>query len=341
MKNKMSKGSLITKLVIDAILVAFLLVIILRKNIFPGDSIVYNMYDPNYAMNAWVIVLKTLVIVIGCILVMQISNLLLLLPEKIKNNSAKTALLLIANLVKYGAAIAMVIMCLAAWGVDTTTLVTASGVLALIIGLGCQTLVSDVVSGIFMLFEGDIKVGDIVVVNGWRGTVQQIGLRRTKIIDAVGNINFVNNSSISSIINNTQALSVAVIEVGTEYNESIQRIEEVIAKGLPEMKKNIPAIVNGPYYKGVSALGESSVNIKLVAECKEEDKYQVERDMNREIKMLFDKYQIGIPFNQVVVNYRDPNEGDKTQYKGSQKKNGEFIAEQKAASKGIEEQDKE
>lgn len=339
-EKKVSKGWLITKIAINAVFIAFLIVIIIRQYIFPGTSIIYNMYNPDYATNIWVKILKTLVIVVGCILVIEVSGLILRLPSKIKNNTAKTIILLVANLVKYGAAIAMVFMCLSAWGVDTTTLVTASGVLALIIGLGCQSLVSDIVSGIFMLFEGDIKVGDIVVVNGWRGTVQQIGLRRTKIEDAVGNVNFVNNSSISNIINNTKALSIASIEVGTEYNESIQRIEEVIQKALPEMKKNIPAIVEGPFYKGVSALGESSVNIKLIAKCEEENKYQVERDMNREIKILFDKNKINIPFNQVVVNYRDPNEEDKTQYQGNKKKNDQFNAEQKELSKGIEDQDK-
>ena len=189
-----------------------------------------------------------------------------------------------------------------------------------------------------MLFEGDIKVGDIVVIDGWRGTVKQIGLRRTKIEDAVGNINIVNNSSISNIINNTQDLSVAVVEVGTEYNESILRIEEVIEKALPEMKKHIPAIVDGPFYKGVSALGESSVNIKLMAQCHEEDKYQVERDLNREIKLLFDANGINIPFNQVVLNTRDPNEPDKTHYVPKKESTKSFAQEQAELSKDLEEQ---
>ena len=163
-------------------------------------------------------------------------------------------------------------------------------------------------------------------------------LRRTKIEDAVGNINIVNNSSISNIINNTQDLSVAVVEVGTEYNESILRIEEVIEKALPEMKKHIPAIVDGPFYKGVSALGDSSVNIKLMAQCHEEDKYQVERDLNREIKLLFDANKINIPFTQVVLNQRDPNEPDKTQYVPKKESTKNFAAEQAELSKDLEEQ---
>ena len=74
----------------------------------------------------------------------------------------------------------------------------------------------------------DFKVGDVVVINGWRGTVQTIGIRTTKIIDAAGNVNIVNNSSISNIINNTKELSVAIITCGIDYQESLERVEAIL-----------------------------------------------------------------------------------------------------------------
>ena len=341
-KKKGFKVGILLRIAFCIIFAAFIVVIALRSKLFPGDSLIYNMYDRNYepagAEKAWIGLLKTGMIFSICFLVFQISHACVKLSDAIKNNSAKTTLLLLGNLFKYAAAIAFVLVTLAAWGVDTAAIVTGSAVLALVIGLGCQSLIADIVAGIFMLFEGDIKVGDIVVIDGWRGTVQQIGLRRTKIEDAVGNINIVNNSAISNIINNTQDLSVAVVEVGTEYNESIIRIEEVIQKALPEMKEHVPAIVEGPFYKGVQRLGESSVDIKLVAKCKEEDKYQVERDLNREIKLLFDANNINVPFNQIVLNTRDPNEPNKTQYKPRTAKTEKFVKEQAELSKDIEEQ---
>ena len=317
---------------------AFVALIFLRGFWAPGDSLIRNMYEEDFAVNVWARLLKTAMIFAICFLIFQVSHGLVKLSDMIKNNSAKTTLLLLGNLCKYAAAIAFVLVTLGAWGVDTAAIVTGSAVIALVIGLGCQSLIADIVAGIFMLFEGDIKVGDIVVIDGWRGEVKQIGLRRTKIEDAVGNVNIVNNAAISNIINNTQELSVALVDVGTEYNESILRIEEVIEKALPEMKEHIPAIVEGHYYKGVSALGESSVNIRLVAKCKEEDKYQVERDMNRELKLLFDANGINIPFNQVVLNTRDPNEHDKTQYKPLNASTENFAKEQAELSKNIEEQ---
>ena len=326
------------KCAVCLVFVAYILVIHLRSKIFPGDSLLFNLYSTQYDLDTVARLLRTLMILSYCYVIMQLSNIVAFASEKIKANGAKTTMLLLGNVAKYAAAIVFVFMTLSVWGVDTAAIMTGGAVIALVVGLGCQSLIADIVAGIFMLFEGDIRVGDIVVIDGWRGTVKQIGLRRTKIEDAVGNINIVNNAAISNIINNTRDLSVAAVEVGTEYNESILRIEEVIMKALPDMKKNIPAIVEGPFYKGVQSLGESCVNIKLVAKCKEEDKYQVERDLNRELKILFDANGINIPFNQIVLNTRDPKEPDKTQYKPKKASTQNFAKEQAELSKDIEEQ---
>ncbi len=326
------------KLAVCVVFVAYVVLVLLGSKIFPKESLMSNIFADENKEIVYVRIAKTGYVIALCYVIMQLSNIFVWLSAKIKSNGLKTTLLLLGNIVKYAAAIAIVLIALGIWGVDTTAIVTGAGVLTLVIGLGCQSLISDIVAGIFMLFEGDIKVGDIVVIDGWRGTVQQIGLRRTRIQDAVGNINIVNNSSISNIINNTQDLSVAIVDVGTEYNESIIRIEEVIQKALPEMKKHVPAIVEGPFYKGVAELGESCVNIRLVAKCKEEDKYQVQRDLNRELKLLFDANDINIPFNQIVLNTRDPNEPNKTQYKPRTAQTDKFVKEQAELSKDIEEQ---
>ena len=336
--SKKIGAGLFIKIAVCIVFAAYVALVFLGKMFFPKESIMYNLFAEANALNVFARIAKTGFVIAFCYVIMQLSNIIVALSEKIKSNGAKTTLLLLGNIIKYAAAIAIVLISLGIWGVDTTAIVTGAGVLTLVIGLGCQSLISDIVAGIFMLFEGDIKVGDIVVIDGWRGTVKQIGLRRTKIEDAVGNINIVNNSAISNIINNTQDLSVAIVDVGTEYNESIIRIEEVIEKALPEMKKHVPAIVEGPFYKGVSELGDSSVNIRLVAKCKEEDKYQVQRDLNRELKLLFDANNINIPFTQVVLNTRDPKEPNKTQYKPRSKNSEKFVKEQAELSKDIEEQ---
>ena len=219
-----------------------------------------------------------------------------------KTNRSMTVVKLINNMVRWLIMIVTVLVVLAVWGVDVTTLIASAGVLTLVIGLGAQSLVADIVAGIFIVCEGEFLVGDIVVIDDCRGTVQEIGVRTTKIVDSSGNVKIINNSEIKSVMNQTQELSVAKCTVGIEYGESLERVEKVIENELPAMSRKIADVVEGPQYKGVSELGASSVNLLFIAKCREENLYQVQRDLNREIKLLFDRNNINIPFPQVVVN---------------------------------------
>lgn len=219
-----------------------------------------------------------------------------------KSSKGITIIKLLSNFLKYVVGIVAILLILGAWGVDTTTLIASAGILSLVIGLGAQSLVSDIIAGMFIVFEGAYKIGDIVVIDGWRGTVEEIGIRTTKIKDSGGNIKIVNNSAISSVINQTQDLSVAKCTVGIEYGADLQRVEKIITENLEKFKENIPEIVETPSYKGVTCLNSSSVDLLILAKCKEEDIYGVQRALNREIKLLFDENDINIPFTQVVVH---------------------------------------
>ncbi len=210
---------------------------------------------------------------------------------------------LFESFIKWVIAIVTILLVLGAFGVNTAALVASAGIVTLVIGLGAQSLVADVVAGIFLVFEGSFEVGDIVIVNDWRGTVQEIGIRTTKIIDAGGNINIINNSQITTLVNQTKANSLAKCYISIDYRESIPRVEQVIADNLEAIKGRIPYEIEGDIlYKGVDSLGDSGVGLLFVAYCKEDVIYDVQRAMNREFKLLFDENNISIPFPQVVVN---------------------------------------
>lgn len=209
---------------------------------------------------------------------------------------------LLASFIKYGTVIGMLYWCLALVGVDSATLLASAGLLTLAISLGAKDLVADIIAGMFIIFEGEFRVGDIIQVGGQRGTVVEIGVRTTKINDGSGNILVMRNSGISNVVNMTKEHSYAAVEVGIEYGESLERVENVLAKELPNIKKRLPAIIDGPFYKGVTMLADNSVNIKIVAECAEKDRVPLTNDLNREMKLMFDKYDISIPYPQVVIN---------------------------------------
>ena len=227
---------------------------------------------------------------------------ILQLLTNISSTQGETIFRLLSNFVKYVCAIALLYYCFALLGVDTGTLLASAGIVGLMISLGAQKLVADVLAGLLIIFEGEFRVGDIVMIGDFRGTVIEIGIRTTKIQEGGGNVKIFNNSSISGVLNMTKQYSFAACDFGIEYGESLERVEYILKKELPKIGRKIPSILEGPFYKGVTSLGDNSVNIKIVAKCAEGDRIQLVRDLNREVKLLFDKYEISIPFPQVVVN---------------------------------------
>ena len=239
---------------------------------------------------------------------------------------------ILCSLIKYAAVIVLLFFVLRAFGVDTSAILAGIGILGLIVGLGAQPLIADILAGLFIVFEGVFDVGDIIVYGGFRGTVKEIGIRTTQILDTSGNIKIVNNSNLKEVINMTNQLSLAVCDIGIEYGESLERVESILKAHLDEVKAAIPDIKEGPFYKGVAELGDSAVVIRFAAQCEEGARYQVERDMNRQFKLLFDKNNINIPFPQIVLNQPTTFE-DAT--KKQQKDAQSFVAEQKELSRGI------
>ncbi len=223
-------------------------------------------------------------------------------------NRGGSVISLLCSFIKYLAVVVLVFFILSTFGVDTTALIAGIGILSLIVGLAIQPLLQDIIAGIFIVFEKIYDVGDVIVVDTFRGTVIEIGIRTTKLKDAGGDIKVINNSDIRTLINMTGDLSYAISEVDIEYGESLERVEKVIEENLAVIKEKIPAIVDGPYYKGVVMLGASGVTLRLVAQCKEDAKFQTQRDMNRQIKLIFDANGIGIPFQQVVVHQAQKKE---------------------------------
>ncbi len=220
------------------------------------------------------------------------------------NAKMLTIMSMLTSILKWIVIFIIVMLVLSLLGVDTKTLLASAGILTLVIGLGAQSLIADILAGFFLVFEGGYEVGDIVTIDGWRGTVQDIGIRVTRLIDAGGNIKTINNSDVKNVINQTTNLSVAKVYMSIDYSESLEKVEKVINDNLLRIAENVKGIVETPVYKGVSELTSSSVNLFILAKCKEEDIYQVQRDMTRELYLIFNENNINIPFNQVVISNR-------------------------------------
>ena len=253
-----------------------------------------------------------------------------------KSYRAKTTLSLLDGMVKYACAITIIILILKACGVNTAALVASIGVLTLIVGLGAQPLIADIIAGIFIIFEDEYHVGEIVTIGDFRGTVMEIGIRSTKLLDAAGNIKIINNSAIGDVINLSRELSLAVVDCDFPYDVPVELVENLLKNNFEKIASNIPAIKEGPYYKGVCMFKDSNVTIKIVAKCLEEDRFQVERDLNREYRRLLTENGIDIAYPQVVINY--PVEKNFTVTPKAKTSAEEFTQEQAQLAKNLEEQ---
>ncbi|MBE7067855.1 MAG: mechanosensitive ion channel family protein [Clostridiales bacterium] len=253
-----------------------------------------------------------------------------------KSPRSKTICSLLDGFVKYACAIAIIILILKACGVNTTALVASIGVLTLVVGLGAQPLIADIIAGIFIIFEDEYHVGEIVTINDFRGTVMEIGIRSTKLLDAAGNIKIINNSAIGDVINLSRELSLAIVDCDFPYDVPIEFVENILQENFEKIAENIPQIKEGPYYKGVCMYKDSNVTIKIVAKCLEEDRFQVERDLNREYRRIITENGIDIAYPQVVVNY--PSEKAIKVTKKEKQAAKAFSEEQGKISKNIEEQ---
>lgn len=332
------KSFIIKSVCFGLLIIGVILTYVFYSDIFGENSVFNKALTGNGFVDTLYQKIPALIRTIQTIVIAVLLFMLLrLIMRKLlsKSNRSITIVKLLESFTRWIIAIAALLMVLGAWGVDTGTLLASAGILTLVIGLGAQSLVADIVAGIFIVFEGEYQVGDIVVIDGWRGTVKEIGIRTTQIVDAGGNVKIINNSEIKTIVNQTQELSVAKCTMSIEYGESIPKVELLIRDSLEKVKKDIPAIIEGPFYKGVTELAASSVNLLFVAKCKEEDIYQVQRDLNREFKILFDANNINIPFNQLVISQAVESEAKTTKKMTAEAQ--DFANEQKELSKHIEE----
>ncbi len=290
--------------------VIFICIVLSRSGIISIDAINY-VYEGVWSKGFNIFAMTNAIITLVVVLV--ISRVIRIAIDNICANigsRAETLGHLFSSVIHYGVGIFSVFYVLYLCGLDTGSLIASAGILSLIIGLGAQSMIQDILAGIFIVFEGSFRVGDIVTIGDFRGNVLKIGLRTTKIEDIYKNIKIFNNSTLSGIINMTKEASYADIDVGIAYGEDIRKVEELFEREFPNIKKRLPAIIDGPYYKGVSELAGSSVNIKIFALCKEADRIQLCRDLNREMLVLLNDNGVNIPFPQVTVSYLDENDAD-------------------------------
>ena len=211
--------------------------------------------------------------------------------------------MLLISLIRYMAAAVILCWDLSILGVDVSTILASMGLLALVVGFGAESLITDVITGVFMLFENQYNVGDIIEVSGFRGTVSSIGIRTTSITDISGNIKIINNSDMRNILNRSNNSSKAVCDFSIPYSTDLEALEAKLPGILAEIHEHNGAVLlSVPDYLGVQELGASAIVLRFAADVPESEIYAGSRLLNRELFLAMRKLGVECPFPQLDVH---------------------------------------
>jgi moderate conductance mechanosensitive channel len=196
-------------------------------------------------------------------------------------------------------------------GVNVAPLIAGAGVVGLAIGFGSQTLVRDVITGIFLLFEDAVAVGDVVQVGGLSGVVEQLSIRSIRLRAQDGSVHIIPFSAVTTVTNMTRDFSFAVLDVSVAYGEDTDRVVAVMKEVAAEIRadpKFAPIIRDEMEVLGVERLADSGVLIRARIKGEPTARWAVGREFNRRIKQRFDKLGIEIPYpHQKLVIDRGEN----------------------------------
>lgn len=221
---------------------------------------------------------------------------------KTKNGRVNTGITLVKSFAKYIGALIALIWILTILGIDVNTIFASVGIVALIVGFSAESLIADVITGIFMIFENQFNVGDVVEINGYRGEVKEFGVRTTSIMDSGNNIKIINNSQISNLINLSEMNSKAVCDIRISYENDLEQAEKALVEILEKVKEDYPDIfLEVPVYNGVQELTEKAVILRITASVQEKDIYACKRILNRELLQGLKGRKILIPFDKQAV----------------------------------------
>ena len=204
-------------------------------------------------------------------------------------------------------------------GISIAPLLAGVGIIGLAVGFGAQSLVKDVISGLFILLDNQYSKGDVVTLAGISGLVEDVGIRRTVLRDLDGIVHYIPNGEIAVASNFTQEYSRVNLNVGVSYSEDLDHVMQVINRVGEEMAADpewAPSIIAAPKALRVDNLGDSGIDIKVVGDTKPIKQWEVMGELRKRIKKAFDDEGIEIPYPHRVIVTRGAKATDLPEAEG-------------------------
>jgi len=214
---------------------------------------------------------------------------------------------LLKNLALYALSFVVGIVVLQEVGVDVRALAVSAGVLGLAVGFGAQSLIKDVITGFFILFEGLVRVGDVIEVGGHTGVVEAIGLRVTRLRLFNGAQRIVPNGDLTQFANYNRGWARAVVDVGVTYDTDVRRALEALERVGRDWATETSLGLDAPLAQGIVRFGETEVGLRLSVKVMPAGRADAESDLRRRIKEAFDRDGLELAAPQRAI-YLKPQE---------------------------------
>jgi small conductance mechanosensitive channel len=217
---------------------------------------------------------------------------------------AQTLAPLLKNVALYVLSFTVAMVILQELGVDMRAIFVSAGVLGLAVGFGAQALIKDVIAGFFILFEGLVRVGDVIEVGGHTGTVETIGLRVTTLRVPSGALRVVPNGELTQFANYNRGWARAIVDVGVTYDTDVRRALDALERAGREWAAEAGLALEPPRAQGIIRFGESDVGLRLVVKVTPAARGDAEIELRRRIKEVFDRegLELAAPQRAVYLN---------------------------------------
>lgn len=234
--------------------------------------------------------------------------------KKANKKRSNTLISLIQNVVSYVVWFIVLTTILSKFGISVEGIIASAGVVGLAVGFGAQTVVKDIITGFFIIFENQFDVGDYVKINSAgttvaEGTVKAIGLRSTRINTISGELTTLPNGSMGEITNYSVTNGESIVEIPVSVEEDIDRVEEVLTKHFEAMRSTYYLFVSNPKVVGINSITRDEIVLSISAETVPGEGFSGARILRKEIHKLFKDNGIKVP-QPVMVQY-DSNQQNK------------------------------
>ncbi|GLB59217.1 mechanosensitive ion channel family protein [Cytobacillus sp. NCCP-133] len=252
-----------------------------------------------------ILILTSILIRIGKLAIRNIFKVRTPSKLRISERREATLLKLLENILTYVVFFVAAIMILSVLTIDVKALLAGAGIVGLAVGFGAQSLVKDIITGFFIIFEDQFSVGDYIRIDQFEGTVEEIGLRTTKIKSWTGEIHILPNGSILQVTNFSLNNSVAFVDVSIAYEGDIVKAEKVLQELFQKLPEKYEDMVKPPEILGIQNLAASDVVLRVVSETLPMRHFYIARQLRKEIKLCLDEKGIEIPFPRLVMYTRN------------------------------------